>query len=413
MRVDLRSPFRKRVFLMACAGVLLLAFALCCQAIVDDWLSTPRTLDRLTRAARLQPLNADHQLTIGAILLDSDFQASRVHLQKAVSINPHSSRAWLLLANAYEALGDDQHRRDAVRHALDCEPKDTQVQWEAANLFLDTDLDRSLQLLRGVVESDPSYGPTAMAVAFRASNDNVDRAMLAIPLETTPRLQFMHWLLDRNRTDAADRVWPTVLTAPGPLQVSDIFFYLDSLIARHEADRAFAAWTRFGERDPILRNHLQPGNLISNGDFEGDLLNGGFGWRYSPVAGVTPSLDTSTFHGGNRSLELQIDGADLQDFGFRQLVNVERGAHYRLSGWLHAEELEAASGVRLAVDDAYSNSQLLLTDEALGSFAWREFDGEFTAPANTNLVTVFLTRSPANGRIRGKLWIDDVRIEKR
>jgi len=413
MRLDISSPVRKRAFLLVCAALLSLAWALSCQALIEHWLDRSATVKNAALAAQLQPLNAEHHEMLGFLLMGptyGDYPQARMHLEKAVAINSHSSRSWLLLANIYEVLGDNTARRDAVLHALASEPRDTQVQWEAANLYLTTDLDRSLQLLRGVVESAPAYAPAAMGVAYRGANNNIDKAMLAIPLETSSRLQLMHWLLDRAQTAAADRVWPTVLTAPGPLQASDTFFYLDSLLARHEPDRAFAAWSALAQRDSAL--HLQPGNLISNGDFEGDLLNGGFGWRYAPTAGVTASLDTSTFHGGTRSLALLIDGENLQDFGFRQLVKVEGGGHYRLTGWLHAEELEAAHGVRLAVVDGYSRAPFLLSEEALGSFSWREFGGDFTVPAETKLVTVFVTRSPAEGLIRGKLWLDDLRIEK-
>jgi tetratricopeptide (TPR) repeat protein len=381
--------------------------------MVGHHLEATPTLENTQRAVRIQPLDADHQAMLGVMLMESgQFDDARAHLERAVAIDPYSSRVWLMLADAYEVLGDDALRANAVRHAITAEPKDTQVQWQAANLFLATDLDRSLQLLRGVVENDPQSARAAMQVAYRATGGNIDKAMLAIPLATQSRLQFMHWLVEREQNDAADHVWPTLLRAPGPLEPRDVFFYLDSLVARHQPSQAFAAWTALAQRDSRLRADLQSGNLISNGDFEGDLLNGGFGWRYVPTTGVTASLDTSTFHGGTRSLALQIDGEDLQDFGFRQQVKVDAGARYHLSAWLHAEDLQAAFGVRIAVADAYSHQQLVLSEEALGSFPWHEIDADLAVPADTELVNVSLVRSPSTGRIRGKLWLDDLRIEK-
>ena len=416
MRIALSSPVRKYTFVAGCVALLSLAWALCWQAIGEHWLEKTTTLENATRAARLQPLNADHEEDLGNILMDPTFgrfQEAAAHYQRAVAIDPHSSRAWLNLANAYGVLGEDDRRLDAVRHAMIAEPKDTQVQWEAANLFLDTDLDRSLQLLRGVVENDPQFAPAAMQVAYEASNNNIEKAMLAIPLTTALRLQLMHWLLDRHQDDALDRVWPTVLSAPGPLHANEAFFYLDSLVGRHQVGSAYDAWLALVQRDPVLRAHLQPDNLVTNGDFEDEILNGGFGWRYAPTAGVTPTLDTTTFHGGTRSLALQVDGDNLQDFGFHELIKVEAGAHYRIGAWLHTEELEGAHGARLSVTDAYSNAELLLTDEVLGSLPWRELDSDFTVPAGTQLVKLSVVRSPSSGRIRGKLWLDDVRIEKR
>lgn len=412
MRIALSSPVRTRAFLGGCAGLISFCFGLSLQAVIEQHLAAHPTMQNVTRLERIQPLNADYEAALGAISMESgQFQQAGVHLERAARINPHSAHIWLMLANAYEVLGDDARRGAAVREAIAAEPKNTAVQWEAANLFLPTDLDRSLQLLRGVVQNDPKYATAAMQVAYRASGQNVEKAMLAIPLETASRVLFMHWLINRGDWGAADHVWPTVLRAPGDLQARDIFFYIDSLIGRHRAEQARAAWLSLADRDPSLRAQLQPGNLVFNGDFEGDLLNGGFGWRYTPTTGVTASLDTSTFHGGTRSLALQIDGENLQDLGFRQYVRLEPG-RYHLSAWFHAEELEAAHGVRFVIEDAYSHTQVFLSEEELGSFAWREFDADFTVRANTELATIALVRSPSDGLIRGKLWLDDLRIEK-
>jgi len=416
MRIVLSSPVRKRAFLIGCAASLSLAWLLCWQSLAEHWLETPVSIERQSRASRIQPLNAEHQEQIGLLYMDAtlgDFEQAKVHLERAAAVNPHSSRTWLNLANVYSVLGDDQRRYDAVRQALTKEPKDTQVQWEAANLFITNDLDRSLQLLRDVVENDPQYALPAMQVAYRASNNNIDQAMLAVPMITTSRLQLLNWLLERKEFDAADRVWPTVVAAPGPFIARDSFPYFDSLIARRQVETAANIWSSVVQKDATLRSRVQPDNLVMNGDFEADILNGGLSWRYVPTSGVTATLDTSTFHGGTRSLALQIDGQDLQDFSVHQLVAVQAGANYRLSAWLHAEELEAARGVRLVVSDHYSHAQLLLTDEVIGSFPWRQIAGDFTVPADTQLLDVYLTRSPANGVIRGRLWVDDVRIEKR
>ncbi len=416
MRIALSSPVRKRAFLIGCAASLLLLWLFCWQALAEHWLEAPVSIERQSHASRIQPLNAEHQEQIGLIYMNAslgDFEQAKVHLERAATINPHSSRTWLNLANVYSVLGDEQRRYDAVQRALIAEPRNTQVQWEAANLFITSDLERSLQLLRGVIENDPQYALPAMQVAYRASGNNVEKAMLAVPLATTSRLQLLNWLLERKEFDAADRVWPTVVAAPGPFIARDTFPYFDSLISRHQVETAATVWSSVVQKDATLRSRIQPDNLVMNGDFEADILNGGLAWRYVPTPGVTATLDTSTFHSGTRSLALQIDAQDLQDFSVHHYVAVQAGAQYRLSSWLHAEELEAAHGVRLVVADPYTHAQLLLTDEVIGSFPWRQVDGEFAVPADTRLIDVYLTRSPANGVIRGRLWVDDVRVEKR
>ena len=49
-------------------------------------------------------------------------------------------------------------------------------------------------------------------------------------------------------------------------------------------------------------------NLIVNGDFSLDVLNGGFDWQYQKQRSVTLTLDPSDFHGGHRSLLITFDG---------------------------------------------------------------------------------------------------------
>ncbi|HVZ16949.1 MAG TPA: tetratricopeptide repeat protein, partial [Terriglobales bacterium] len=234
MRIALSSPVRRYTFVIGCAALVLLVSALNLQAIGEHWLASSASPIRLEQATRLQPLNAEIQEKLGIVSLDpahGDFEQAAWHLQRAAEINPHSARTWLNLANTYSVLGDDERSADAVRHALVVEPKDTQVQWEAANLFLTSDLDRSLQLLRGVIENDLQYNSPAVEVAWTATGKNIDKTMMAVPLTVTSRLQLMHWLMEHNEIDSADRVWPTVLAAPNALNVRESFFYIDSLIA--------------------------------------------------------------------------------------------------------------------------------------------------------------------------------------
>ena len=57
--------------------------------------------------------------------------------------------------------------------------------------------------------------------------------------------------------------------------------------------------------------------MIWNGGFEGDLLNGGFAWRYRPQLGADVNWDDQTRHAGGRSLRIDFDGTanvDFQDF---------------------------------------------------------------------------------------------------
>jgi hypothetical protein len=119
------------------------------------------------------------------------------------------------------------------------------------------------------------------------------------------------------------------------------------------------------------------------------------------------------FHAGTRSLALQFDGDSVTDAGVFQLVPVEPNTRYVFRNFTHSDELESANGPRLAVTDFYSGKTLMLGEEILGSTSWREGTGEFATDADSRLVKISVIRSPANGKVRGKLWVDDLHLEPR
>jgi ABC-type iron transport system FetAB ATPase subunit len=74
----------------------------------------------------------------------------------------------------------------------------------------------------------------------------------------------------------------------------------------------------------------------------------------------------------------------------------------------------SSSGPRIAIVDALQRMpDLLLTDDVLDTHPWQEINGVFHVPAETELFAVKITRAPANTRIRGRVWIDDLRLVKR
>ena len=69
-----------------------------------------------------------------------------------------------------------------------------------------------------------------------------------------------------------------------------------------------------------------------------------------------------------------------------------------------------ASGPRFAIADAYNNASYVLTDDSMGTNPWRLQEARFRNGPNTQLVLLKITRDPAGPLIRGKLWIDDLKL---
>jgi Tfp pilus assembly protein PilF len=350
---------------------------------------------------------------LGIAYLATGQQQAASLLEESARINPYDSRTWLSLSTVY-GVSNPAKQYGATMEALAVDHTNVDVEWEASQLLLQNgEIDQALRLLREVSTYDSVKNNRVIQSAFRATGGDVSRTLEAVPPTAIGRLQLLRWLLEHDKTSAADRVWPSVVEAKGSVPARDLFFYLDSLIGRHEVGRAQSVWKWAGSNDSDLRRGIETGNLFVNGDFESDLLNGGFAWRYAKTDGVTVTMDTSTFHGGTRSLSLQLDVDRIADAGIYQLVPVEPGSRFSIDGFAHSEELESANGVRLAIVDYYSNAVLFSSEEILGSTSWKELSGELTTPSDCRLVKLSIVRSPSFGRIRGRVWLDDLRMEKR
>jgi len=414
MRISISSPVRKSAFLGGSIAVGVLAWALSWQAMAEYVVTRSVSLSGYQKAARIQPLNAFYTRVVGAALMQTNAAEGVATLEQSVSINPHDALAWLELSRAYGVAGQAEKQHEAILRALAADPKDVNVEWDASIHLIQTgDVAGALKLIRDLINNDPSKAGPGMQVVYGATGGDIARTLDAIPPNATSRVTFMRWLVDHGDAAGADKVWPTINNTGGNLQSHDLAFYIDSLVARREVPQAKAVWVSLQASDPEVQSRMEGGNLVANGDFENNLLNSGFDWRYIKTGGVTVTVDTSTFHSGTRSLALQFDANSVADAGLYQLVPVEPNTHYTLRGFTHSEELESANGPRLAVTDFYSGKILMLGDEILGSTSWRESAGEFTTDPESRLVKIGILRVPANGRIRGKLWVDDLRMEPR
>ena len=89
------------------------------------------------------------------------------------------------------------------------------------------------------------------------------------------------------------------------------------------------------------------GQLTVNGDFNLDVLNGGFDWQYQRQSSVALTLDPSDFHSGHRSLLVNFDGPGISDAGIRQFIAVQPNTPYEFSAYYKNGEIQGAGGPHL------------------------------------------------------------------
>ena len=416
MPVNLNSKWRKLLF----AGICLAGIGLYIGAVARHYLASRLSArldpNSVTRAARLEPWDAEPRWELGrySLFVAQNSASALAHLQAAVALNPHVARYWLDLAAAYQVAGDTSRQRAALEQALEAEPTAPDVAWEAANFYLvQNDLSRALALFRVVMANDPEELDSALGLCWRATRDVNKMLAEAVPAAPAPYFALLNLLTQQGQTAPAEIVWSHLTDLGQQFPAADVFPFFDYLIEQHETAAAVQVWKELLERNRELQAYAQPGNLVVNGGLERNFLNGGFDWRYAVGDPVDLSVDTTEFHGGNQSLRMVFKGPGIGDLGFMEYVPVQPNNSYHFSAYTKAEDIESASGPRLAVEDAYSGHTYVLSDDSLGTTGWREQSADFRTAKETSLVVVKVVRAPGNPLIKGKFWLDDVSLVQR
>lgn len=416
MHVSLNTSARKIAFMLVCLAAGGLYTAGVVRHYVAYRLSTNADPGSLDRAADLEPWNADPRWQSGryALFVSQDPEQAVSKLQVAVALNPHLARYWLDLAVAYQVLGDLSQHKSAIERALKMEPSDPNVAWEAANFYLaQNDLDHALPLFRVVIANDPKQTSSALKLCWHATqNVDVIRAQ-ALPSEIPPYFTFLNLLVAENETAPAGVVWHALLSLGKQFPASDAFPYFDYLLQQQETETAVQVWDELVKRSTNLQSYTQPGNLLIDGSLEKNFLNGGFDWRYSIQGAVQLSIDSTEFHGGNQALRMVFRGPPVSDTGIFEYVPVHANSDYHFSVYTKSEDIESASGPRVAVLDAYSGQTYVLTDDSLSTTGWRPQSADFRTGPETSLLVVTVRRVPGSPLIKGKFWIDDVSLVQR
>jgi tetratricopeptide (TPR) repeat protein len=414
MPIESRSPLRKFSFATVCLVLVGLYVHLILRAYVASHLAATPTLSNLNKATRLEPSNAEYRELLGRNLafLGANLNDAIASYRTAVYLNPYVARYWLDLAGAYQVAGRTTEQEQSVEQAVEADPTTPHVAWEAANFFLvQGDQERALRNFRVVLANDPEAVDSALQLCWRATGDANQILDRALPRRAELYLSFLRLLISEQEVAAAENVWNHLIALNQEFSTKLAFPYFRFLIAKREVTAAQSAWQQLAGVNRSLQPYLPSReNLVVNGGFEENVLNGGFDWSYESNAYVGLAIDTSVFFNGTRSLSITFNGHNPVDAGILQFVPVKANTNYEFSAEYKTEDIDSASGPRFGIADAYGDTSYVLTDDALGTNPWRVQHARFLTGPNTNLVLLKIVRQPADPLIRGKLWIDDLKL---
>lgn len=374
-------------------------------------LSSSLDVVSLQRSLALEPRDAAHQdLLCRFLLFDrQDASAALPFCQRATELDPYQSAYWLHLALAYYRTGAEAEQQAAILKAVSVDPTTPDVAWEAANFFrLQGKIPEALHQYSVVMRGDPNLVTPSLDQCWRALHD-VDAIEAILPPDPEVYLQFVKLLISKHEWEAAHRVWSALLQLNREFDYHKALFYVDGLLQERKVARAREVWDQLASRTTTLSHYNSTDDLVIDGDFSKEILNAGFDWRYATQPGNAVSLDTTEFHTGNRSLLISYSDSG-GDSGMYEYVAVKPNTQYMVSAWVKSEELQAANGPRISVSDAYNSKLFALTEETIGTTPWHRLEASFQTGPETELLAIRFTRDPANTRIQGQFWIDDVSL---
>ena len=268
-----------------------------------------------------------------------------------------------------------------------------------------------------VLRGTRDYDQAVFSTAWKASGDAAQTACVSGSRLLPAEFSYLNFLIGSKRLPETQAVWKRILTAPSQFQPQQASNYIDSLMNNRMPSEAFSAWVDL-EKKGIIRYSAGSSehDLITNGDFEDDMLNMGFAWRITKLEDVYAGLDTSTYHSPGHALLIQFTGR--QNLNYRhvyQYVKVAPKRSYRLQAFMKTDGITTDSGPRLEVRDAYDPSALDKSTEDLtgSSQGWIPLLLDFKTGPKTELIVVSITRIPSqklDNLIAGKVWVDDVRL---
>ena len=413
MEIPLNSALRRRVVIGAAVLLCLLYVLVAGRLFLASLFDERVEIASLQRASALDPWSADYRNHLGRYfsLVARDPGAAIQPFRAAVQLNPHAARYWFDLASAYQVLGDVFHQTEALEHAIQADPTTPDVAWEAANFYLvQGDEAKALREFRVVLQNEPTLADPAIQFCWRI-NPDVDVLLRdVVPPRSEAYIAFLNLLMRKQETAGTAKVWAAMMATPQTFELRYVNEYLQYLLNHKDVDQARLVWQQAAPRFGLSAYVPSGRNLIVNGDFSLDVLNGGFDWQYDKQQSVTLTLDPSDFHSGHRSLLIAFDGPGVTDAGIRQFIAVQPNTSYNFSAYYKNGEIEGAGAPHFTIQDVYTREVLYDSDELKEAGFWKSATGEFTTGADTKLLILHIRRLPEGSPIRGKLWVDDFHL---
>jgi hypothetical protein len=352
--------------------------------------------------------------------------------QKALSLNPRLSQAWVDLADCYERTERYADAEEALDRALATHTYSPVTRWQAGNYFLRRgNLPRMYECFKMDSEYDPEKLGIAMDIAWKVDAGRAGILRKLVPDKLSANLRYLDFLLSRDELDLARAAWERVLKNDIPpeseFKVGLSFGYIDHLLARSRVEEAERVWdealqkagsglrdTRILEQEPGGRQ-AGSGNLVWNGSFANEILHGGFDWRYPGMQDVQFQVEPNKGMEGANCLRVTFGGTNISFSHLSQIVPIPSPGSYVLDLYLRTEGLTTDQTPYILIKGYPEGSGASLrTDPFPESTGWKKMSCPFVVKENCKAIQFVLRRDPSSkfdNQIKGSLWLGGISIQ--
>ncbi|MGA2263952.1 MAG: tetratricopeptide repeat protein [Acidobacteriota bacterium] len=401
----------------------------------DRIVRSEQTVESFTRAIEMDPGNAAlwwHRGQLRHYAVEAvDIPQAILDYQKALSINPRLSQAWVDVADCYERTARYAEAEDAFRHALATHAYSPLTHWQAGNFFLRRgNLAQMYECFKMASAYDPGKLGIAMDIAWKIDPERGAILEKLIPDNLAANLSYLDFLVSRDELDLARAAWLRALKNDPPTEsefkIASSFGYIDHLVDKNRVEDAERVWDealhksgsnpgypRIGGQDAAGGSPAAP-NLIWNGSFEDEIVNGGFDWRYAEMKEVEFEVDLTDRLEGLKSLKVTFGGANIQFAHLSQIVPIPHPGNYVLEVYLRTQGLTTNRKPYLSIQGYPEASGAALSTEPFPETTpWEKRSYTFAVKDKCKAVKIMLRRDPSarfDNQIKGSLWLDKISI---
>jgi tetratricopeptide (TPR) repeat protein len=326
--------------------------------------------------------------------------------ETATRLSPYDAHYWADLGSAYDRAGRAGDALRAFETARRLFPESPDINWRLANFYVRARRTReALPLLKNVLLAGGVEDRQVFSLASGAGVETEEVTREMLPAQGPIFVDYLNFELAAGNLEAAGEAWSSLLKSGLPFRAADAFPYFDALIREREVDAAAEVWRELADCFPAeIRPRMSSRNLVTNGDFDFPILDGGFDWRVIPTAGATVRIQAADKSGAGGLLRIEFDGTQNPEYGaVLELIRVQPRTRYEFSAETRRDEITTDSGPRFEIFDEYDLKKLFVTTpNEVGSSDWSPIRLSFQTGPDTHLIVVRIAR-PASGKFDNKI----------